>query len=300
VAATGAWAQPAQQQQPQVQQQRPIQQQVQPQQQAQPQAQPRQVAQQCLNDLHALNRQMDQDGYWLAGWGTRWGTPAQPTTGRAPARAPGATGAAPPASTSGVARSPWGQQQFGLASPRYQIRVLHSATQVLAHRGDEQVCQQMLAQTRAVYEGYVAQLRQAGVEPGQVTTWRQDRIASAQPVQQLQIGGINVDNITGTEIRNGADQRLGTIDDVLVDPQTGQISYVIVNRGGFFGIGADDVPVPWAALRATPDLNLFVLSVSQQVFEQAPQMADAGWFQQPTLHQHERQRVDQFWQQHRG
>jgi sporulation protein YlmC with PRC-barrel domain len=325
VAASGAWAQqqPAQpQQQPQQQQpaqqppqaqqqqqppqqqpaqQQPAQQQQPPQAQQQQPAQPQQVAQQCMNELQALNQQMERDGFWLAGWGTRWGTPAQPMTGRAPDRspamAPETTGAAPPATAPG-AQSPWGDQQFGLASPRYQVRVLHSATQVLAHRGDEQACQQVLAQTRAIYDGHVEQLRQAGVEPGQVTTWRQDRIAGAQPVQQLQVGGINIDNVTGTEVRNAADQRLGTINDVIIDPQSGQISYVIVDRGGFFGIGADDVPVPWNALRATPDLNLFVLNVSDDVFEQAPQLTDAGWFQEPTMHQQERQQVDQFWQKH--
>jgi hypothetical protein len=33
-------------------------------------------------------------------------------------------------------------------------------------------------------------------------------------------------------------------------------------------------------------------------FEQAPQLTDAGWFQEPTMQQQERQQVDQFWQKH--
>jgi sporulation protein YlmC with PRC-barrel domain len=283
-AATGALivgvatAQPAQQQ--------PAQQQQQP-------AQQQQVAEQCLRDLQALNERMQQDGYWIAGWGARWGTPARgaadapATTGRAPAAIPGA----------GTAGGPWGTPaRFGIHSPRYQIQILHAATNVLAHRGDQQACAQVMGELREVYTGYVAELQQAGIEPGRVTTWRQDRIIAAQPVQQLN-RAVSVDEVTGTEVRNAQDERLGSIHDVIMDPQSGQISHVVLARGGFFGLGADHVVVPWQTFRATPDLNLFVLNVAEPVVEGAPTV-DLGLFGDQSVFQRERQQADQYWQKH--
>lgn len=249
-------------------------------------AQPK-AAQQCLQDLVTFEKQAQQDGYWITGWGSRWND----------ARPPAATTAAPGATAGATMAYPWGPgTPHGIYSPRYQVRTLHAAASVLGHRGDQAACSKVVSELREIYDQHVQDLREAGIKPGDVRSWRQERIVAARPVGQLDVP-LSVDEVTGTEIRNAKDQWLGTIDDVLLDPKSGQISFVIVERGGFLGIGEDHVVVPWKALSATRNLNAFVLNVDEQAMKGAPKV-DADRVGERNAFQQQRQQAEQYWQKH--
>lgn len=265
-------------------------------------AMPEDVAQQCLDELAAFGQRMDEDGYWLVGvrdrWGTAgWGGVATGTgTGYYPGvglpadgmvgdpAATGATGAADPT----VAQPAWG---FGIRAPGVQIETLFRAAQVLAVRGDQEGCDTVLNALRELYDSYAIQLQEAGVDPGQVTTWRRDMLLTAQPVTEMDLRRISIEQITGTEVRNLQDERLGDVDDVVVID--GQVEHVVLARGGFLGLGEDYVVVPWEQLSATPGLNMFLLDISEQVLEQAPQISGDVL----SLTDEQRANVEQFWQQ---
>lgn len=137
------------------------------------------VAQQCLNDLRAFGQRMDKDGFRLNGYGHRWAYSYPPSV-----------------------VTPWGAlTEFGINSPRFQIHALYGAASVLARRGNEQACQAVLAELGAVYGQRVAQLRQAGIEPGQVISWRQRLILAAQPVTQFG-RALSIDDLFGVDVRN--------------------------------------------------------------------------------------------------
>ena len=102
--------------------------------------------------------------------------------------------------------------------------------------------------------------------------------------------------MTGTDVRNAKDRYLGSAEDVIVDPHTGKAAYLVVSRGGFLGIGEENVPVPWDQLKATPGLNTLVLDVNAQTLDKAPKvnrdmMRTADAFDQWS------NKVDQYWQQ---
>jgi hypothetical protein len=260
------------------------------------------VAQQCLDDLGAFGRQMDEDGYWLTGIRDRWGTagwggtatgtgagyypgvgmPADPWV-----EDPAATGAMDTAETTGM-DPVWG---LGIHAPGVQIETLFRAARVLAVRGDQDGCEAVLAELGQLYDDYAAQLREAGVEPGQVTTWRRDMLLTAQPVGEMDLGRVSIGEITGTEVRNLQDERLGDIDDVVVID--GQVEHVVLSRGGFLGLGEDYIVVPWEQLSATPGLNMFLLDVSEETLEQAPHVSGDIL----RLTDVQRSSVDEFWQQ---
>ena len=235
-------------------------------------AQQQAVAQQCLNDLNAFGERMDKDGFWLSGYGYRWGY-GVPT---------------------GVA-SPWGTlAEFGVSAPRFQIQALYSAASVLARRGNEQTCQAVLAELGQVYGQRVAQLRQAGIEPGQVISWRQRHLLAAQPVTQMG-RALSIDDLDGADVRNPQDERLGSVNDLVLNPNTGAVSHVVIARGGFLGIGRDYIAVPWQHFRATPGLNALVLNAPKDAVENAPQLdSDMG----PAAFEQVRPKIEQYWQQH--
>ena len=67
--------------------------------------------------------------------------------------------------------------------------------------------------------------------------------------------------IIGAEVRNGQDQKVGTIKDlVLEDPQSGRISEVIIAVGGVLGMGDKLFAVPYEQLQVTSGQKYLVLS----------------------------------------
>jgi len=233
---------------------------------------PQAVAQRCLNDLNAFGERMDKDGFWLNGYGYRWAYGLSPAT-----------------------VTPWGAlTEFGINSPRFQIQALYSTANVLARRGNEQACQTVLTELGKVYDQRIAQLRQAGIDSGQVISFRQRLVLAAQPVTQLG-PALSIDDLSGADIRNLQDERLGSINDLVLNPSAGAVSHVVIARGGFLGIGRDYIAVPWQYFRAAPGLTGLVLNVSRDTIENAPQVEPnmgSAAFEQA------RPQIDQYWQQH--
>jgi hypothetical protein len=269
------------------------------------QAQDQQIATQCMEELREFRLRMDQEGYWLTGAGGRWGWGVEPHPGTQPmpaldapeATAPPPGQPIPDATMPGAAGiGPWGRTMVGLHSPSFQVRALFTGAHVLALRGEEQVCSAVIAEMNELYDEFVQQLQTAGVEPGEVLHWRQEALLATQPVAEFDLAGLNIDHITGTELRNPRDEHLGTVDNVLVAPD-GTILYLIVSRGGFLGLGEEHIAIPWNGLEATPGMNMFVLDVDETVIEQAPRV-DPDRFVLPEVFEQRQQEIDQYWQQH--
>ncbi|MFO8085028.1 MAG: PRC-barrel domain-containing protein, partial [Desulfobacterales bacterium] len=62
----------------------------------------------------------------------------------------------------------------------------------------------------------------------------------------------------GKNVQNDQDEELGSVNDVLFNHK-GQISYIILSRGGIAGIGEDLVPVPFKAEKLTIREDVIVL-----------------------------------------
>lgn len=61
------------------------------------------------------------------------------------------------------------------------------------------------------------------------------------------LGGHEVEGILGREVRSATDENMGRIVDVLVDRE-GQARAVIIDFGGFLGVGSRKIAVEWSAL----------------------------------------------------
>jgi sporulation protein YlmC with PRC-barrel domain len=232
-------------------------------------------AETCLNDLRSFGSQMQKDGYWLGGEGYGYGYPL------------GGYGY-----EYGLGSSPAEDSAGGYvdARPGYEIRMLFASADILARHGQQQPCEDLLATTRDIYKLYVADMNQRGMPMADVRGWRQEQIAAAQPVAGKNTS-VRSDELLGVDVRNAQDEALGSVDDLVMSPQTGKIAYLVIARGGIFGIGKKYVPVPWEAFRVTPNVNLLVLYATKAAMDAAPQVNYAEF---KTSGQ-QSQKVDTYW-----
>ena len=55
------------------------------------------------------------------------------------------------------------------------------------------------------------------------------------------------DRVEGTAVRRPNGERIGHIERLMIDKITGKVSYAVLSFGGFLGMGANLLPLPWAA-----------------------------------------------------
>ena len=79
--------------------------------------------------------------------------------------------------------------------------------------------------------------------------------------------------VEGTAVYNPDGEKLGSIYNFMVDKESGQAEYAVLQFGGFFGIGSDYYPVPWPALQYDEDLGGYVMDVDKEFLEGAPRYA---------------------------
>ncbi len=85
---------------------------------------------------------------------------------------------------------------------------------------------------------------------------------------------IKPSELVGRDVKNAADENLGDIEDVMLDPVSGRIAYVVIEHGGFLGIGDDLFAVPWRAMKFVPgDDTSVILDIPEEKLENAPRFS---------------------------
>ena len=76
--------------------------------------------------------------------------------------------------------------------------------------------------------------------------------------------------VNGTNVYNRAGEKLGSVYDVMIDKQNGQVEYAIMSFGGFLGIGDSYHPLPWKTLNYGPREGGYVVDIDRQKLEGVP------------------------------
>lgn len=81
-------------------------------------------------------------------------------------------------------------------------------------------------------------------------------------------------DVNGTAVFGATDEKVGHIDHLMIDKQSGNVAYAVMNFGGFLGMGEEAHPVPWSALRYDTDRGGYVTAITQEQLEGAPARGD--------------------------
>lgn len=83
-------------------------------------------------------------------------------------------------------------------------------------------------------------------------------------------------DIIGGDVRSAADENLGDIKDLAIEPRSGRIAYAVLSFGGFLGIKDKLFAVPLEALSRRTD-GKWVLAVEKERLKDAPGFDKKNW-----------------------
>jgi sporulation protein YlmC with PRC-barrel domain len=81
---------------------------------------------------------------------------------------------------------------------------------------------------------------------------------------------IRAKKVLGTNVNDPAGNKIGTIEDVILDKQSNSIMFAVVGFGGFLGMAEKYHPIPWSALEYDPADNAYSLSYTKEQLKAAP------------------------------
>ena len=85
---------------------------------------------------------------------------------------------------------------------------------------------------------------------------------------------ISSDKVEGAAVYNPTGEKLGSIDDLMIDKRSGTIRYAVMEFGGFLGMGTDRYPIPWRVLQYSNDKGGYVVPLQKSALEKAPRYRD--------------------------
>ncbi len=107
------------------------------------------------------------------------------------------------------------------------------------------------------------------------TTWRDFYAGLNYQVPTIGQDGLvrmnSFNNIfTDTDVVNANGEEVGDVANIIVNPDQGSLSFLIVSDGGFLGIGENYTPIPWQAVTFQPSPEQFVVDTNAVDFANAP------------------------------
>lgn len=126
----------------------------------------------------------------------------------------------------------------------------------------------------------------AGSSPRTEGTWDKNRASSQglSLIPEARLAHVQkASKVFGTQVRNLQDEKLGHVDNLLLDMTSGRVVAVIVSSGGFLGLGDELSAVPPYALRFSQDRETLQLDTSKEALANAPHFKANQWpdFSQP-------------------
>lgn len=81
---------------------------------------------------------------------------------------------------------------------------------------------------------------------------------------------IRAKTVIGTHVKDPAGNKIGAIEDVMLDKESNNIMFAVVGFGGFLGVAEKYHPVPWSALEFNEGEDAYVVNYTKEQLESAP------------------------------
>lgn len=81
---------------------------------------------------------------------------------------------------------------------------------------------------------------------------------------------IAASRVIGTDVYSTAGQKIGTIEDIMLEKSANGIMFAVIGFGGFLGIGEKYHAIPWSALDYEKSRGGYVVPFTEEQLKAAP------------------------------
>jgi sporulation protein YlmC with PRC-barrel domain len=92
---------------------------------------------------------------------------------------------------------------------------------------------------------------------------------------------LGVQSLVTNNLYDADGNRVGKLEEIVLDVRTGCVRHVIVATGGFLGLGRRRFAIPWSALRPDARYCRAVVDVAQMRLTAVPIADDDPWLRRP-------------------
>lgn len=110
------------------------------------------------------------------------------------------------------------------------------------------------------------------------TTYTDARRGGGNVPREETLSLIASDKVEETAVYGPDGDKIGSIENMMIDKLSGKVAYAVLTFGGFLGMGNDYYPLPWASLKYDENLGGYLVNITRDLLETAPKFRDAdGW-----------------------
>ena len=95
-------------------------------------------------------------------------------------------------------------------------------------------------------------------------------ITMADPTSITNGSLISGKKVEGTTVFNLAGEKVGTVDDIMIDKVSGRAIYAVMSFGGFLGMGEKFHPIPWSTLKYDQKKGGYAVNIDKKLLQDAP------------------------------
>jgi len=88
---------------------------------------------------------------------------------------------------------------------------------------------------------------------------------------------LSAKSLIGARIENLKNENLGKIEDLVIEPEEGRVTFAVLSFGGFLGMGEKLFAVPLQAMRTSTEDRTFLLDVDKEKLKNAPGFDKDRW-----------------------
>ncbi len=88
---------------------------------------------------------------------------------------------------------------------------------------------------------------------------------------------LSSNTLIGDKVKNMQGEEIGSVEEVMIDINTGHVAYVVVSFGGFLGVGNKLFAVPWKALTVDTVNECFMMDADKDLLKNAPGFDKNDW-----------------------
>jgi sporulation protein YlmC with PRC-barrel domain len=96
----------------------------------------------------------------------------------------------------------------------------------------------------------------------------------SKPARDETASLIASDKVEGTPVYRSNGEKVGRIENVMIDKYSGKVAYAVLSFGGFLGLGEDHYPLPWSLLTYNGRLGGYEVNITDEQLKGAPHFSD--------------------------